>query len=88
MKRFLAGITFAAVSMGAQAATILDEAAGLPQSEFRLLSEDLGAAFSYKALTPAEPLGVTGFDISIERTATRLQHPALFDKAGSGPGVD
>jgi len=32
----------------------------LTQSEFRQLSEDLGAALAYKALIPAEPLDITG----------------------------
>ena len=35
------------------------------QSDFRLLSEDVGAALSYHPQTPTEPLGTTGFDIGI-----------------------
>lgn len=52
------------------------------QSNFRLFSEDLGAALSYKALSPAEPLGTTGFDIGIEVTATELQNENLFRAVG------
>ncbi|MFO1319156.1 MAG: hypothetical protein U1F52_06040 [Burkholderiales bacterium] len=55
----------------------------LNQSEFRLLSEDLGAAFSYKPLTPAEPLGITGFDIGVAITGTQIKHSALLDRATS-----
>ena len=36
------------------------------------ITEDLGAALSYKAVTPAEPLGLIGFDIGFEVTGTKL----------------
>ena len=36
------------------------------------LTADLGAALSYKAVTPAEPLGLIGFDIGLEVTGTKL----------------
>ena len=45
----------------------------LGQDQFRSLSEDLGAAFSYKGVTPATPLGPTGFDIGLEVSATDIQ---------------
>lgn len=54
------------------------------QAQFRLLSEDLGATLSYKPLTPAEPLGITGFDIGIAATGTRLKNSAVFQQAGAG----
>ncbi|HUP96456.1 MAG TPA: hypothetical protein VM073_00870 [Usitatibacter sp.] len=56
----------------------------LAQSEFRAISEDLGAAFSYKGVTPATALGVTGFDIGVEVTDTKLENSALFRLAGAG----
>ena len=56
----------------------------LTQSDFRLLSEDLGAALAYKALVPAEPLGVIGFDIGVGVTATELQHRDVLAKAAAG----
>lgn len=59
----------------------------LTQSEFRALSEDLGAALSYKALVPAEPLGVIGFDIGVGVTATELQHRDVLSKAAAGADV-
>lgn len=59
----------------------------LTQSDFRLLSEDLGAALSYKALVPAEPLGVIGFDIGVGVTATELQHRDVLAKAAAGADV-
>lgn len=86
MKRTIAAAMLAATSAGVQAGGDIDTLGDLAQSEFRLLSEDLGAALSYKALAPAEPLGITGFDIGIEATATDMEHSALFDKASSGSG--
>ncbi|MDO8412608.1 MAG: hypothetical protein Q7S51_02340 [Gallionellaceae bacterium] len=44
----------------------------LSQAEFRILSEDLGSALSYKPLTPAEPLGISGFDVGLEVTSTSM----------------
>lgn len=56
---------------------------GLTQPDFRLLSEDLGAALSYKPLSPAEPLGITGFDMGIELSDTRLENPQVYQMATS-----
>ena len=55
----------------------------LNQNEFHALSEDLGAALSYKPLTPTAPLGLTGFDVGIAVTATKLQNRAVFAQAGA-----
>jgi hypothetical protein len=53
----------------------------LTQTEFRALSEDMGAVASFKPLIPAEPMGITGFDIGIAVTGTRLQHRDVWKKA-------
>lgn len=68
----------------AMAAENIDNIDALSQSQFRDLSQDMAAALSYKAIAPAEPLGITGFDIGIEVTATRLQHRSSWDLATSG----
>lgn len=74
----------AVVTGGAQAAD-LDSIQLLSQRQFRLMSEDLGAALSYKPLTPAEPLGITGFDVGVAVTATNLKNSGIFDIAtGNG----
>lgn len=39
---------------------------GLTQSSFKDLSKEAGAAISYKNMSPAEPLGITGFDVGLE----------------------
>jgi hypothetical protein len=53
----------------------------LGQANFRLLSEDLGGALSYKPLSPAEPLGATGFDLGVELSSTQLANPAVYGAA-------
>ena len=65
------------------AAQEIDQLQNLVQAEFRLLSEDLGAALSYHAQIPSEPLGITGFDIGLGVTATRFENSALLQRATS-----
>lgn len=80
MKRALTAAALLAVASGAAAAD-LDRIETLDQEMFLKLSEDLGAALSYKALAPAEPLGLTGFDIGLEATATSLANADEFERA-------
>ena len=56
----------------------------LTQQQFRLLGEDLGAAFSYKGVTPGTPLGALGVDIGIALTDTKMEHSEVFAIAGAG----
>ncbi len=57
----------------------------LTQSEFRSFSEDLGSALSYKSLTPAAPLGITGFEFGVAATSTQMSDSQLWSKAtGNG----
>jgi hypothetical protein len=84
MKKWVAMGVLCAVTGGVQAADDLDSIGALVQGEFRDLSEDLGAALSYKAIAPAEPLGITGFDVGIEVSSTALDNDAAFNKACSG----
>jgi hypothetical protein len=64
-------------------AASIDSIGALTQTEFKTFSEDLGSALSYKPVTPAEPLGILGFDLGLEVTETKLQNPALWTKATS-----
>lgn len=50
------------------------------QNDFRQLSEDLGAALSYKPVAPGEPLGLLGVDVGIEVTATDLQGSNIYQR--------
>ena len=89
MRRVTAVITLSLLACSPVfAADDLDNIGGLNQAQFRLLSEDLGAALSYKAITPAEPTGITGFDVGVEATATNLQNSTVFAIATSGSSLD
>ncbi|MDT8385463.1 MAG: hypothetical protein RRB22_13735 [Gammaproteobacteria bacterium] len=75
----LAGLLLPLSSM----ASDIDNIGGLSQGLFKDLTADLGAALSYKAIKPAEPLGSLGFDIGFEVTSTSLESDA-FETATSG----
>ncbi len=59
----------------------------LTQAEFRLLSEDLGSVVSFKPMIPAESMGITGFDIGLTVSGTRLSHRDVWIKAANGSSV-
>lgn len=61
----------------------INQLQNIVQGEFRLLSEDLGAALSYHAQIPAEPLGITGFDIGVGVTATKMENAAILQRVTS-----
>ena len=81
-------IVVALGSTAAQAADEIDMTLVVGQDNFMKISEDLAAATSYKALTPAEPLGITGFDIGVEMTSTSVQSTDEMDAACGGCGLD
>ena len=80
--RTIAAATIAACSISAHAD--FTSIGALAQDEFHRLSQDLGAAFAYKGVTPATPLGPIGFDIGVEVTGTRMENSSLFARAGAG----
>lgn len=80
MKKSLSALcVLACFAQPAMAATI--NPAVLGQAQFRALSEDMGGALSYKGVTPAASLGITGFDVGVEVTSSQLQNTAAFQKA-------
>jgi hypothetical protein len=83
MKRIIFVLSFL-LGNAAYAANDLDGLENLGAGEFRLLSEDAGAALSYKALIPAEPMGILGFDVGVEVTATKFANSTVMDKAMGG----
>ena len=83
LKRGLVLVSLFVVSLPAVAGDI-NNIQALSQPNFRLLSEDLGAALSYKPLTPTAPLGITGFDLGIAAISTKLQNSSVFATAGGG----
>ena len=70
------------------AANDIDSLTALVQPQFRDLSEDLGAALSYRGVIPAEPLGITGFDVGLEVSATSIENTSAWDLASSGDAPD
>jgi hypothetical protein len=87
MIKRLAPLAFLAGVLPAHAADFTSIGA-LSQDEFRRLAQDLGAAFSYKGVTPATPLGAAGFDVGVEVTDTRMQNASVFSLAGAGSHSD
>ncbi|HLP97677.1 MAG TPA: hypothetical protein VK149_04465 [Sideroxyarcus sp.] len=73
-----------AAAQPAFAANNLNNLQALSASQFRALSEDLGSALSYKPITPAEPLGVSGFDMGIEVTSTKMSKSEQAWKTATG----
>lgn len=55
----------------------------VPQSALAAITENLGAAIAYRGVTPATPLGLTGFDVGIEATATKIADRGAFRVAGT-----
>lgn len=50
---------------------------------FKTLTQDMGAYSSYKAISPGEPLGLTGFDVGVEAGLTNIESGATLQKAVS-----
>jgi hypothetical protein len=50
------------------------------QEAFRGVSEELGAAFSYKTLNPTEPLGLMGFNIGVIGSYTSVDNEEAFEE--------
>jgi hypothetical protein len=86
MKRILAAAVLSGWSVASLAGSV-DGINTLSQTEFELISKDLMAAFSYKAGAPAEPLGITGFDVGVSVSSTKLESPAVWNDAMSGGGM-
>jgi len=71
------------VSGGADKAQAADNdielGAGLDtQAEFENLAKELGLALSYLPMSPAEPLGITGFDVGVEGTFAKIESDATY----------
>ena len=72
-------------ALGATCASAADFSLGaLSQDDLRGLTRDLGAAMSYKGVTPGTALGPIGFDIGVEATDTKLESSSAFARAGVG----
>jgi len=76
-----------ALGCASASASDLDSINALAQSQFRSLAENLGAATVYKAVSPAEPLGVLGFDASLSVSATEIDEQ-VFEIANGAADWD
>jgi hypothetical protein len=65
----------------------IDNLAGLTQAQFKSLASDLTGALAYKAMAPAEPLGVVGFDIGVGISLTETGSGSAW-RIASGSGTD
>jgi hypothetical protein len=85
MKKLLVLLCTLGLAQPALAASI-STLGNLGQAEFKTLSEDLGAALSYKPVTPAAPLGTIGFDVGVEVTQTDTTKSAQIWSKATGNG--
>ena len=73
MRTKLAGLLLAISASPAWAVSAFDlNKLTSAQAGYDALASDLVSALSYKAVSPAEPLGLTGFDIGLELSLTEL----------------
>ena len=84
MKRVTLALLLASLPATTVLADEIDNVVSLNQPQFRQVSEDLGAALSYKAILPAETLGIAGFDIGVAVSATKVHNTGAWDQANSG----
>jgi hypothetical protein len=61
----------------------IDRLQSLSQAQFRLLSEDAGAALSYHPQAPTEPLGASGLDVGLSLTLSKLANQDVWSRASS-----
>lgn len=83
MIRRIASLALVAGVLPAHAADF-NSLGALTSAEWTQLTQDLGAAFSYKGVTPATPLGTLGFDVGLEVTDTKLENASALARAGAG----
>lgn len=81
-KTLLCGLIAAAVAFlttPVQAADIsFSTSTVMSQDNFKSLSKEAGAALGYRNMAPAEPLGITGFDVGGEMTAVSIDKNSSY----------
>jgi hypothetical protein len=73
-KALLCGAAAAALSLTVSPtmAADINFTTSIDQSQFKSLSKEVGVALGYRNLAPANPLGITGFDIGVEASAMKI----------------
>jgi len=84
-RQWLAPFLTLALAFGNAAyASNISSVGTMGQAGFQNLTQDLGVVLSYKDMMPAAPLGITGFDVGVTGTDTRLANAqAWHDATGS-----
>lgn len=73
MRRILLALSFVLIFIcNAFALDDIKFSTGMTQDLFKKFSEEAGVALSYKPVSPAEPYGITGFDIGLEVSAINI----------------
>jgi hypothetical protein len=65
----------------------IDNLGGLTQAQFKALATDLTAALAYRAISPAEPLGLLGFDVGVGISLTETSGGGVW-RIATGSGTD
>ena len=78
-----AALFLALGSINVQAGS-LDNLTMLSQDQFTKLSKDLGAVAAYRGVTPGNSLGLTGFDVGVELTQSKIENSDILKRAGGG----
>lgn len=88
MKKITAMLFACACATSATAADTINLDQGTPtQATFRTIVGDMGGAFNFKALNPAEPQGLVGFDLSINSTFAEVSDKAAW-QAATGENIE
>jgi len=83
MKRYLVIFIVLFAMTNLASAREVDQIQFLTQEQFESMAEDLGAALSYRSITPAEHLGLTGFDLGAAITYTDFDNSEDWQNAVS-----
>lgn len=77
MATLVAVLTLTFSVTGPARSTDLDGLADLSAAQFETLIENIGAATHYKSVSPAEPLGLIGFDVALGISLTDIDSTLL-----------
>lgn len=80
----LAALLIASLAASQAQASDINALQTLNQTEFAAINKDLISALSHKSIMQAAPRGITGFDLGVSVSATRLDNSSIWQKATSG----
>jgi hypothetical protein len=85
-RRVFCGVAVAILAFAVSPAVAADINFTRPisQNGFESLTKEAGTALAYRNLAPAEPLGITGFDIGVEASAMSIDENSEYWRAAFG----